>query len=64
MRGRSDWARAFIRGRKNASMTVEVFSQSSAPDPELLDDFVQRATQELDGFVPRGTVGCCDLGAL
>jgi EpsI family protein len=64
MRGQSDWARAFIRGRKNASVTVEVFSRSSTPDPRLLDDLVRQVAEELDRFVPKGTQGCCDLGAL
>ena len=63
MRRLSRSARAFLRGRRNASLTVEVFSQTQPADQELLDRFVAQAMSTLDEWIPAGTRVCCDLGA-
>jgi EpsI family protein len=63
MRQSSRWARAFLRGRRNASLTVEVFSQSARPNRELLDDLARLVAEELQQWLPSGTDADCELGA-
>lgn len=63
MRRFTQVSRVFLRGRRNASLTVEVFSQSAHPDPKLLDEFVKLATVHIDEWMPPGTLAACDLGA-
>ena len=63
MRVASRYARVFLRGRQNPSLTVEVFSQSSNPDPAKLEEFAKLVATELDQWTPPGTETCCELGA-
>jgi EpsI family protein len=63
MRSASRYARVFLRGRQNPSLTVEVFSQSANPDPKLLDEFARLVAVELEKWTPPGTETCCELGA-
>lgn len=63
MRQSSRWARAFLRGRRNASLTVEVFSQSPRPDRRLLDDLAKLVAENLQEWLPEGTDADCALGA-
>lgn len=63
MRRLGQTARAFLRGRRNASLTVEVFSQSPRPNRQLLDEFVALVAADLDGWMPAGTIVASDLGA-
>lgn len=63
MRRLSQSSRAFLRGRRNTSLTVEVFSQSPAPDVKLLDDFARRVSIQMIGWMPKGTESACELGA-
>lgn len=63
MRHSSRAARAFLRGRRNASLTVEIFSQSMHPDRDLLDDFTRSTVTLLEGWMPEGSEAACDLGA-
>jgi len=63
MRSASRYARVFLRGRQNPSLTVEVFSQSANPDPKLLDEFARLVAIELEKWTPPGTETCCELGA-
>lgn len=63
MRQSSRWARAFLRGRRNASLTVEVFSQSPRPNRELLDEFARAVVHQLEEWMPKGTDADCTLGA-
>jgi EpsI family protein len=57
------WSRALLRGRRNASLTVEIFSQSPQPREELLDDFARQTAAALARVLPPGAVAACDLGA-
>ena len=59
MRAASRYARVFLRGRQNPSLTVEVFSQSPSPDSALLDAFAKLVAAELDKWTPPGTETCC-----
>ena len=63
MRGFSRYARAFLRGRNNASVTLEIFSQSANPDPERIDAFLHAVAAELEGFMPEGTLVASQLGS-
>jgi EpsI family protein len=63
LRELSKYARAFLRGRRNASLTVEVFSGSPNPRTESLDAFAAGVAKELSGWMPPGTEACCELGA-
>jgi EpsI family protein len=63
MRVASRYARVFLRGRQNPSLTVEVFSQSPNPDPVKLEEFATLVAAELDKWTPPGTETCCELGA-
>lgn len=63
MRSASRYARVFLRGRQNPSLTVEVFSQSANPDPKRLDEFAALVAKELEHWTPPGTETCCELGA-
>lgn len=59
----SQAARGFLRGRRNASLTVEIFSQSDAPDAALLDELAGEVARRLTPFLPQGSESACDLGA-
>jgi len=63
MRAASKYARVFLRGRQNPSLTVEVFSQSASPDPARLEEFAKLVAAELEKWTPQGTETCCELGA-
>jgi hypothetical protein len=63
MRKLSTYARVFLRGRQNPSLTVELFSQSAAPNMALLDDFAGLVAKELAGWMPMGTQASAELGA-
>lgn len=63
MRQFTQVSRVFLRGRRNASLTIEVFSQAAHPNPELLDEFVKLATKSIEEWTPPGTLAACDLGA-
>ncbi|MGL5097838.1 MAG: exosortase C-terminal domain/associated protein EpsI [Planctomycetia bacterium] len=63
MRYMGRWARGFVRGRHNASLTLEVFSQTKKPDAGLLDEFAKSAAGALKQWVPSGTKTACDLGS-
>lgn len=63
MRQFSQASRAFLRGRRNASLTVEVFSQSQPPDAALLDEFARQVAERLREVVPEGSEMACELGA-
>ena len=63
MRSASRYARVFLRGRQNPSLTVEVFSQSANPDAKLLDEFAKFVALELEQWTPPGTETSCELGA-
>lgn len=63
MRHLSQMTRLFLRGRANASATVEIFTQSSAVDVELVDDLARRIAVELDHWVPEDAWSQSLLGA-
>jgi EpsI family protein len=63
MRRLSQYARVFLRGRQNASVTVEVFSASPKPDRKLLDEFAAQVAVELHRWMPPKTEASCELGA-
>lgn len=63
MRHSSQWLRAFLRGRRNASLTIEVFSQSPNPDRRVLDAFAKDVASRLRSFLPASTEADCTLGA-
>lgn len=52
MRTLSRTTRFFLRGRSNASATVEIFTQSPTVDVELVDDLARRIAIELDHWMP------------
>lgn len=64
MRRMSGWARSLIRGRRNGSLTVEVFSRSSQPSARLLDEFASEVARALESHLPNDSVPCRDLGSL
>ena len=55
--------RIFLRGRRNSSLTVEVFSLSTRPNPQLLDEVAIQVAKELDKWIPQGSEASCELGA-
>lgn len=55
MRQLGKGARGFLRGRRNGSMTVEIFGLSERPDAKLLDDFARRVSEELATWLPPQT---------
>jgi EpsI family protein len=63
MRRLSQSTRLFLRGRSNASATVEIFTQSAAVDIELVDDLARRIAIELDHWIPRDAWSQSLLGA-
>jgi EpsI family protein len=63
LRKLTPYSRAFIRGRRNGSVTIEVFSESDKPDLERLDDFAKQVSQRMRDWLPPGTDGDCSLGA-
>lgn len=63
MRKLSRSARLFLRGRSNASATVEIFSQSSSPDPSMMDRFADDVARALDDWMPPGSRAQSELGA-
>lgn len=63
MRHGSRMARVFLRGRRNASVTIELFSQSPVHDPERLDAFARDIANQLQDHLPAGTTSECSLGA-
>ncbi|MFO0949090.1 MAG: EpsI family protein [Planctomycetota bacterium] len=56
MRQMGRGARGFLRGRRNGSMTVELFSMSEHPDRARLDEFARRVNLELGDWLPDETV--------
>lgn len=63
MRRMSQSARLFLRGRTNASMTVEIFGPAVGEDASLLDDLARRVSHQLERFLPESTRAECELGA-
>lgn len=63
LRRLSERARIFLRGRSNASATVEIFSQSPSPNVEALDEFARNVARELHGFLPPDAAPQARLGA-
>ena len=63
LRRLSERSRIFLRGRSNASATVEIFSQSRSPDARILDAFARDVARELDDFLPPESVPQSRLGA-
>jgi EpsI family protein len=63
MRSLSRTSRAFLRGRRNGSLTVEIFSQSPRPDDALIGDLARELAATLAEWVPAATETDCVLGA-
>lgn len=63
MRTLSQTSRAFLRGRRNGSLTVEVFSQSADPDDALIGALTSEIARLLTQWVPPGSEADCALGA-
>ena len=63
MRRLSRGARAFLRGRRNASVTVEIFDLAPAPNGTLRDDFARAVAASLEATMPEGTERASELGA-
>ena len=63
MRGLSQYARVFLRGRQNPSLTVELFSYKRDPDQKRLLEFNELVAKELSKWMPAGTESSAELGA-
>ncbi|HVJ81674.1 MAG TPA: EpsI family protein [Planctomycetia bacterium] len=63
MRQLSKYARVFLRGRTNPSLTAEVFSKSPNPNQRLLDEFADLVAKEIGGWMPTGTQTFSEIGA-
>lgn len=63
MRTLSQSSRAFLRGRRNGSLTVEIFSQAQVPDNGRIGNFAKELAAALTAWLPAGTDTDCTLGA-
>ncbi len=63
MRQLAPYARIFLRGRRNGSMTIELFYEGNTSNLPRIDRFAQVLTQQLKAWIPEGADADCSLGA-